>query len=141
MYMRTGFETAKRVISQIKGPTAIHFASERCLPISSELPDTGAGAVGISAMEDLVQLKKAFKQKMALVGNLNGIEMRNWTPQHAEEKVKDAIAKAGAGGGFILSDNHGEIPFQAPDEILLAISEAVHKWGNYPLTWVKDHEK
>jgi len=137
-FMRSGFETAKRVISRIKGPTAIHFASERCLPISSELPATGAGAVGVSCVEDLVLLKNAFKQKMALVGNLNGIEMCGWTSRKAEEAVKDAIKKAGPGGGFILSDNHGEIPFQVPEDVLLSISEAVRKWGEYPLTWVQD---
>lgn len=138
-FMQTGFETAKRVISQIKGPVAIHFASERCLPISSELPSTGAVAVGVSPLEDLVQLKKAFRQKMALVGNLNGIGLCSWTPKMAEDAVKDAIAKAGVGGGFILSDNHGEIPFQVPEDVLMSISEAVRKWGNYPLTWVKDY--
>jgi uroporphyrinogen decarboxylase len=50
--------------------------------------------------------------------------------------VKGAIASAGPGGGFILCDNHGEIPCQVPDDVLLAISVAVHKWGRYPLTWV-----
>lgn len=138
-YLSAGFEIAKRVISQIKGPVAIHFASERCLPISSELPATGAVAVGVSSLEDIAALKKAFHQKMTLVGNLNGIDLLNWTPQMAEAAVKDAIAKAGSGGGFILSDNHGEIPFQVPDDVLMAISESVRKWGVYPLTWVKDY--
>lgn len=45
----------------------------------------------------------------------------------------------GNGGGFILSDNHGEIPWQVPDEVLMAISEAVHKWGRYPLTWIDEN--
>jgi uroporphyrinogen decarboxylase len=67
------------------------------------------------------------------MGNLNGIEMRRWSVEQAENHVKDLIAKAGAGGGFILSDNHGEIPFQVPDEVLMAISDSVHRWGKYPL--------
>ena len=74
---------------------------------------------------------------MAILGNLNGIEMSRWTPQEAELNVKEALAKAGPGGGFILSDNHGEIPWQVPEEILLAISSTVQKWGQYPLDWVK----
>jgi uroporphyrinogen decarboxylase len=64
--------------------------------------------------------------------------MRRWTPEQAELAVKRAIAKAGPGGGFILSDNHGEIPFQVSDEILLAIREAVDRWGRYPLHWLAD---
>ena len=75
---------------------------------------------------------------MSLLGNLNGIEMRNWTPQQAELIVKRAIAKAGHGGGLLLGDNHGEIPWQVPEEVLLAIGDAVEKWGRYPLDWVKD---
>jgi uroporphyrinogen decarboxylase len=36
----------------------------------------------------------------------------------------------------VLSDNHGEIPWQVPEEILLVIADAVHTWGRYPLDWV-----
>ena len=37
------------------------------------------------------------------------------------------------GGGFILADNHGEIPWQVPDGVLTAIAQAVARWGRYPL--------
>jgi uroporphyrinogen decarboxylase len=94
--------------------------------------------VGVSILEDLARLKAAAAGRVSLLGNLNGIEMRRWTPADAELAVKRAIAAAGPGGGFILSDNHGEIPFQVVDETLLAIREAVDRWGRYPLKWVKD---
>jgi uroporphyrinogen decarboxylase len=55
--------------------------------------------------------------------------MRRWNTEKAEEAVKQAIFQGGIGGGFILSDNHGEIPWQVPDEVLMAISQAVDKWG------------
>jgi uroporphyrinogen decarboxylase len=55
------------------------------------------------------------------------------TPEQAEAQLKAVIAAAGPGGGFILSDNHGEIPCQVPEDTLLAISEAVHRLGTYPL--------
>ena len=66
------------------------------------------------------------------------VQSARWTPRQAEAAVKEAIAKAGPGGGFILSDNHGEIPWQVPEEVLLAISAAVHKWGRYPLDWIEN---
>ena len=94
--------------------------------------------VGASVEEDLGALKAAFRGKAAVLGNLNGIEMRRWTPEHTERVVREAIAKGGPGGGFILSDNHGEIPWQVPDEVLLAISGAAHRWGAYPLAWVDE---
>jgi uroporphyrinogen decarboxylase len=65
--------------------------------------------------------------------------MRRWTPQEAEQNVKSCIARGARGGGYVLSDNHGEIPFQVPDDVLMAISEAVHKWGNYPLNWIEQN--
>ena len=59
--------------------------------------------------------------------------MRHWTPEQAEAAVRTAIRKAGRGGGFILADNHGEIPWQVPDTVLMAIAQAVARWGRYPL--------
>ena len=138
MYLRTGQQVAKRTIAQIKGPTATHMASGRGLPILLDIAETGTAAVGVSALEDLAELKRAAQQRVSLLGNLNGIEMRRWTPVQAEYEVKRAIAKAGRGGGFILADNHGEIPWQVPQEVLLAISAAVDRWGRYPLTWIED---
>ncbi|MGD9730707.1 MAG: uroporphyrinogen decarboxylase family protein [Desulfamplus sp.] len=133
MYLKTGFEVAKRTIAKIKGPTATHMASGRCLSIIEEIADTGTAIVGVSVEENIQELKNSCKNRLTVMGNLNGIEIRRWTPEETEDKVKRVISQAGAGGGFILSDNHGEIPFQVPDEVLMAISDAVHKWGSYPL--------
>jgi uroporphyrinogen decarboxylase len=140
LYFKTGFPVAKRTLDRIKGPTATHFASGRCLPIVDDVIQTGTAIVGVSVDEDLAQIKTACRGKLTVLGNLNGIAMRHWTPEQAEAAVKDAIAKAGSGGGFILSDNHGEIPWQVPDDVLRAISEAVHRWGRYPLNWVAGYE-
>lgn len=138
LYLGTGQQVAKRTLSRIKGPTATHMASGRCLPILGDIADTGTAVVGVSILEDLAQLKTAAGGRVTLLGNLNGVEMRRWTPAEAEFAVKRAIAAAGPGGGFVLADNHGEIPFQVPEETLLAIREAVDRWGRYPLEWVKD---
>jgi len=139
LYLKTGFLVAKRTLARIKGATATHMASGRCLPIIGDLVKTGTGAVGVSVLEDLAELKAACRGKLAVVGNLNGIAMRRWSVDEATLKVKQAIAKAGPGGGYVLSDNHGEIPWQVPDSVLFAISEAVHTWGVYPLGWVSDY--
>lgn len=136
LYLKTGQQVAKRALAQIKGATATHMASGRTLPIMADLAETGTAIVGVSSQEDLAELKLAANKQLTLLGNLNGIEMRRWTPEQAEYEVKRAIAKAGRGGGFLLADNHGEIPFLVPDEVLLAISDAVERWGRYPLDWV-----
>ncbi len=140
LYLKTGFRIAKRTIARFKGPAAFHLASGRTLPIIDDLAETGAVMVGVSATEDLAALKAACQGRLAILGNLNGIEMRRWTPAQAESEVKAAIAQAGPGGGFVLADNHGEIPWQVPDDVLHAISEAVYKWGRYPLDWVAQED-
>ena len=136
VYLDTGFKVAQRTIARIKGPTATHFASGRCAGIIDDVAQTGTAIAGVSGEEDLAALKRAAAGRLTLLGNLNGITMRRWTAQQAEVEVKAAIAAAAPGGGFILSDNHGEIPFQVPDEMLLAIAEATRRWGRYPIDWV-----
>lgn len=138
MYRKTGFKVAKRTIARIKGPTATHMASGRCLPIIGDIAQTGTAIIGVSTEENLEELKAACQNKLSILGNLNGIEMRRWSSKQAEERVKKAISQAAIGGGFILSDNHGEIPWQVPDEVLMAISKSVRKWGQYPLNWVNN---
>ncbi len=138
MYLKTGFKVAKRTIARIKGPTATHMASGRCLPIIGDIAQTGTAIICVSTEENLGELKAACQNKLSVLGNLNGIEMRRWSPKQAEEEVKKAISQAAIGGGFILSDNHGEIPWQVPDDVLLSISNAVRKWGQYPCNWVND---
>jgi len=133
LFLKTGFQVAKRTIARIKGPTAVHMASGRCLPIIDDIAQLGTAIVGTSFLEDLADVKKASKGSLTVLGNLNGIEMCRWTKKDAEKAVKTAIDKAAIGGGFILSDNHGEIPFQVSDEILLTIAETVRSYGQYPI--------
>jgi len=132
-YENIGLKIAKRTLARIKGATATHFASGRCLPIADLLPGSGTAAIGVSADENIMELKQAFANKLALIGNLNGVEMRRWSPEEATAITRETIRKAAPGGGFILSDNHGEIPFQVPDDVLIAISETVRSHGRYPI--------
>jgi uroporphyrinogen decarboxylase len=133
---RFGFPLMRRTIASLNGPAVLHFASGNCLSLVDDIAQTRVVAVGVSALENLEALKNACRGKFALIGNLNAIEMRHWSREQTETKVKEAITQAGRGGGYILADNHGEIPWQVPDEVLLAVSEAVHRWGRYPLDWV-----
>ncbi len=133
LYIKTGFEIAKRTISKIKGPTATHFASGNCLSIADLIPETGTAVVGVSSKENMIELKEKFKNKLTVLGNLNGIEMRHWTVKETRDIVNETIKRGAEGGGFILSDNHGEIPFQVKDETLLTIADTVQTAGKYPI--------
>jgi uroporphyrinogen decarboxylase len=129
IFRQTGLAAARHCLSRFTGPAVLHTGSGRCLPMIEELAAVGAVALSASALEDLAEIKAACKGRIAVAGNLNGIEMRRWTPAQAEEKVRQALAAAAGGGGFILADNHGEIPWQVSDEVLLAIADAARRLG------------
>ena len=133
LYRRTGFVVARRTISRIEGAVATSLASARALPVIDDVAETGSVGIGVSTFDDLAAVKRRCAGRLTVLGNLNAIEMCRWTPAKAEAEVQKAIAVAGPGGGFVLSDNHGEIPRQVPESVLLAISAAVRRWGTYPL--------
>lgn len=136
LFLETGYIAAANVMKRVGAQMCVHFASSRCLPIIEDIIKSGAGAIAVSAEEDLSVIKKRCKGRIAVMGNLNGIEMRHWDEATTEKRVKKAILSAAAGGGFVLTDNHGEIPYQVPESVLDAVSSAVHKWGKYPIDWV-----
>lgn len=138
LFLETGYRIAQRTIARIEAPVAMHFASGHIQPIIDDLPATGAAMLGVSCRDDLRALKARARGRVALFGHLNGIAMRHWSPEQAEREVKQAIAAAAVGGGFLLADNHGEIPLQVPDAVLQAIADAVRRWGQYPLDWCSD---
>ncbi len=138
--LEKGLPIAKDVLSKIKGPAAIHFASGRCEKIAEDVSAIGAVGIGISSLDDLSSLKKKTYGKASLIGNLNGIEMRRWTPAQTEQKIKELIRQGAAGGGLVISDHHGELPYFITDEILFAMRDAVDKWGKYPLDWIHENE-
>lgn len=133
VYRETGFQVARRVFPQIRAGVGVGLASGRSIPILDDLAEAGAGAVGVSADDDLAVAKARAGKRLALMGNLNGIAMRRWDAAQAAEAVRSAIAAAGPGGGFLLAEHHGEIPPSVPDDTLRALADAVHRYGTYPI--------
>jgi uroporphyrinogen decarboxylase len=134
LYRKTGLKIAKTVITHISGPVISAYASARVLPIIDDIISTGTIAIGIGESEDLRLIKEKCAGKVTIIGNLNGIAMRHWSRDQAFSIVKQTIQHGAPGGGFILSDNHGEIPMQVSDEVLYAIRDAVREYGRYPIS-------
>jgi uroporphyrinogen decarboxylase len=133
LYLRTGYPVAQRVVPRMKAPVVISFGSARLLPIIDKVLELGFIAVGAGPMEDLAELKALVRGKMAIVGNMNNVEMCSWSRGMSRRKVIEAIRGAAHGGGFILSDSIGDIPYQTPDEVLGWISETARSEGVYPI--------
>lgn len=136
LYRKTGLKIAKELIPKVPGPVVTGFASASVLPILDNVLSTGTVGVAVwgGGHEKLSDIKQKCAGKATVIGNLNGIEMRHWTREKAFSIVKQVISDAAPGGGFILSDNHGEIPLQVPDEVLFAIRDAVYEYGRYPIS-------
>lgn len=132
-YLKTGHKIAKNTIPKIKGFVATHLASGISLPVLDEIVDTGAVMLGFSGKDNLEEIKEKSRDKICLLGNLNGVDMVNWDVARARHEVKCLIEAAAPGGGFILSDNHGEIPLQVHEDTLFEISETIKKYGTYPI--------
>ncbi len=137
VYVETGYQVALRTTTEIKAPIATHMGSADSIGIADLVAQTRTAVMGFGANEDPAEAKRVCAGKLSLIGNLDGITMRSWSPGRTEARVKDLISKAGPGGGFILCDNHGEIHYSTPEAVLDQISAAVHRWGAYPLDWVE----
>ena len=131
----------RRYLAAVQGPVALALASGRSRDVFDDLASSGIAGLMVSTLEDLAELKQQAAGKLTLLGNLNGVTMRNWSQAEAEMQVKEAIRKAGRGGGFVLCDNHGELPWQIPDHVVHFLREATEKWGRYPLTWIEEEAR
>ncbi|MBV7273800.1 uroporphyrinogen decarboxylase family protein [Clostridium sp. PL3] len=136
LYSKTGFYVDRRTIRRINCLTGMSFASACCLPILDHIIRTGTKMIAVSFLEDIEEVKKKTYKKLALLGNLNNIEMCRWDKAEIRDKIKDIIIKAGRGGGLIICDSAGEIPIQVSEETLLEISATVNELGKYPLDWI-----
>lgn len=137
LYREMGFPVSMKTMKQINGEIAMGFASAPCEPIIDEIIELGAKAVVVGAGEDIGKVKLAAKSKLTVIGNLNYLEAVHWDRKEVENQVKNIIRKAGRGGGLIISDVAGEVPFQMRESTLLEISECVRTWGEYPLDWIE----
>lgn len=140
LYQRLCLPVEREVVAQANGPLVAHFAGASALSRVDALCSLGFPIVCVSTFEDLAEAKAVCKGKIALGGNLNAIAMRNWDTATAEAEIRSAIRKGGPGGGFLLTDNHGEIPFQVPLAVLDTIAATVHREGGYPLQTSADSQ-
>ncbi|MDD1723747.1 MAG: uroporphyrinogen decarboxylase family protein [Methanospirillum sp.] len=131
LYRATGHRIASSLIPRINAPVVTAFASGRCFSIIEDVIATRSAGIIVSEDEDLGTIRSICRDRIAVFGNMNGIAMRHWSVGETEEKVLKILQDAGKGGGFVLSEQHGEIPLQVPEEVLFAIRDAVRTHGSY----------
>ena len=126
-----GAPATRAAIAAIRGPVLLGFGSAPALGVAAEALDLGPAALCAGAGDDLAALKACCRGRAMLIGGLDSLPLARGGPAAAEAAVRRALSAAGPGGGFLLSESHGEIAWSTPDETLLAAADAVRRWGTY----------
>lgn len=98
-----------------------------------------AGPDGLNPIEptagmDLKTVKARVGERVCLVGNIDcGHLLPHGSPEQVREAVRQAIADAGQGGGFMISSSNS-IHSSCRPENLVAMVEATREFGNYTIS-------
>ncbi len=118
----------KKTISDLKkeGIPIIYFVND-CAGILKEVKKSGADVIGIDWRIDIGDAIKKLGKKMIVQGNMDPCAL--FLPKEKlEERVKDILWKGNTAKGHIFNLGHGILP-QTPVENVIAMVEAVHKYG------------
>lgn len=133
VWLDTGYRSLCSARAALPGALALSTASGRAQGLVDDLVRAGVTGLGIAALDDLAAVKERCRGRLVVIGNMNGLAMRHWSPDDAQRVVRQSLLAAGPGGGYVLSEHHGEIPFDVEDDVLEAIADAVFRWGSYPI--------
>ena len=98
-----------------------------------------AGPDGINPIEpvagmELKRVKELVGDKVCLSGNIDcGQLLPHGSPEEVRQAVRQAIADAGPGGGYILSSSNS-VHSSCDPRNLVAMVEACREFGAYPLS-------
>lgn len=128
----------KRVIGAIheEGGLVIKHSDGNIWALLDMIVEAGADAINPlepTAGMDIAKVKAQYGDKVCLVGNIDcGDLLSHGTTAEVEAAVKQCIADAGEGGGFILSSSNS-IHSTVKPENFVEMVRAAHRWGRYPL--------
>ena len=82
---------------------------------------------------DLGEVKEKYGERLCLMGNINCGPTLSWkSEEEVRQEVKEAIKKAGYGGGYICMSSNS-IHSGVKPENYAAMIKAIRKFGRYPL--------
>jgi uroporphyrinogen decarboxylase len=130
-YLKQCIEVAKR-----KGVPFLKHTDGNLWPIMDDIVEAGIDCMDpnepIAGM-DIGLVKSKYGARISLAGNVDcGRLLPSATEQEVVEAVKETIAKAAPGGGFILASSNSIHPAVKPQNYR-AMVEAGRAFGQYPL--------
>lgn len=126
-FMDLALPVVRAVVRRIDGPV-LHEGVGDIVPMVDLLPSTGVVGLMLTPRDNLSATKTLVGQQLALIGNLNNIEMRRWSPADMTRTAQSALAQAAPGGGFILAAQGPEVPLGVSDDVIHALVHAAHAW-------------
>jgi uroporphyrinogen-III decarboxylase len=133
LFQTYALPTIKRVIGQIEGFVA-YEAVGRVEPFVGDLAEVGAIALLLGEEDDIARCKKAAGTKVGLIGNVNNMKLRRWSPARTALRAKQALTTGKPGFGFILGNQGPELPFDVSLDNIRALVNTVDRHGWYELS-------
>lgn len=124
----------ERVAEKIKLPWVVH-TDGNVLPFVEyfiRLGVTGLHPIEKGAM-DIRAMKRDYGDRLCLLGNVDLNILGLGTPEDVDAEVRELIRDVGPGGGYIVTSGNSLASYVRPENAI-ALSEAVTKYGRYPLT-------
>lgn len=113
----------------------IFHSDGNIMPILDDL--LTLGMQGLHPLEpgpmNLAQIKDNYGEQICIIGNVSVDRLSSGTPEEIDQIVLESIQTAGPGGGYMVSSSNS-IPSYARPENVTAMSEAIYKYGKYPLS-------
>jgi uroporphyrinogen decarboxylase len=119
-----------------EGALCIKHSDGNLYPILEQI--VGTGPDGINPVEpvagmELAEVKRRVGDRVCITGNIDCARLLpGGTPEEVRAAVRQAIADAGAGGGFIVTSSNS-IHSSCKAENFVAMVRACHEFGHYPL--------
>ena len=124
----------QRVREYITLPWVTH-SDGNMLPFLDDLIDLGIA--GMHPLEkgamDIRAVKRDYSDRICLLGNVDLNILGMGTPDDVDREVRGLIRDVGPGGGYIVTSGNSLAGYLKPENVL-ALSEAVQRYGRYPLS-------
>ncbi|MBW1863109.1 MAG: hypothetical protein JRJ02_12165 [Deltaproteobacteria bacterium] len=123
----------RRVLEKVTIPWVLHSDGniKEAVDILIDLGVAGLHPNEKGAM-DIRDMKRDYGDRICLLGNVDLNILGMGSPEDVDREVRELIRDVGPGGGYILTSGNSMASYLKP-ECILAMSEAVKKYGRYPI--------
>jgi len=124
----------KIVANAMKKPWVFH-SDGNLFPLLDDLITLGMNGIHPiqPAAMDIAQMKAKYGDRVCILGNIDlDYTLTLSPPEEVDREVKERIAVAGQGGGYIITSANSLTDYCKVENVR-AMAQAIKKYGNYPL--------